>query len=370
MFDIKNATEKLIKGCIIPASNGVNMYTPDGQGNYDALWTRDFFYMVDDASEMIPLGDIKNAIQYLIDNVREDGWVPDRVSRYGTPYYTAGGDDFPASPNLDNGPFLCLVAVEYLKMIDEDAALEQFLLWKKTLCAGLDCLPVDGNGMMANFATPPHSPYGFTDTICKTGLLCFETLLLWKAKKAIIPWLELAGEDAGRYKADVASIEENFEKVFLMDNGTLRAGTAHCNQTDVWAMCYALSVDFPLTEKVRDGIIDWLAGNYDSITEAGQLRHIPAGEYWEKTLVPVEKGTYQNGAFWATPVRWFCDALREREPELVTRTLKDVLDYFEKNGIFECVNGDYKKLDTYVASATAVYASCKKDAEIKAVLNL
>ena len=39
---------------------------------------------------------------------------------------------------------------------------------------------------------------------------------------------------------------------------------------------------------------------------------------------------------------------------------KDILEYFENYGVFECVNGEYRNLDTYVASATNVYRICKK----------
>jgi hypothetical protein len=48
------------------------------------------------------------------------------------------------------------------------------------------------------------------------------------------------------------------------------------------------------------------------------------------------------------------------DPDLAAKTVEAALDYFERYGIFECVNGEYQKLDTFVASATNVYAAAKR----------
>ena len=175
------------------------MYTPDGVGNYCALWTRDFTYMVENAGDLIPAGDIEDGIQYLLDGADENGWIPDRVEADGTLRYTAGGPDFPASPNLDNGCFLVICAHEHLKMLDERKAMRLFCKWKDVLCKGIDCLPKDETGLIVNEAQPPHSPYGFTDTVCKTGQLCFESLLLWRAQRALCSWLEKCDLPADQY---------------------------------------------------------------------------------------------------------------------------------------------------------------------------
>lgn len=67
------------------------MYTPDGLGNYRALWTRDFTYMVENAGDLIPKKDIENGIEYLLAGAADDGWIPDRVGPSGKACYTAGG---------------------------------------------------------------------------------------------------------------------------------------------------------------------------------------------------------------------------------------------------------------------------------------
>lgn len=125
MFDIKHETQKLLKGCIMKSDSGINMYTPDGKATYAAFWTRDFAYMIENASDLIPLKDIKLGIQYLIDGADENGWIPDRVEKNGTARYTAGFG-FPALPNLDNGCFLILAVDGYLNLLDEREAKEKF----------------------------------------------------------------------------------------------------------------------------------------------------------------------------------------------------------------------------------------------------
>lgn len=359
MFDIKCETKKLIEGCIIKSHSGVNMYTPDGKATYAALWTRDFAYMIEYASDLLPLNDIRSGIQYLIDSADENGWIPDRVEKNGVARYTAGFD-FPALPNLDNGCFLIMAADGYLKLIDEREAKEVFLEWKEALCRGIDCLPKDENGFIINDTQPPHSTYGFTDTVYKTGLLAYETLLLWKAQKLLCDWLLKVGLSADKYLESINLIEKQFLNSFVMENGMLKAATEICNQTDVWASCFAVSIGFPMPDEAKKRIAEWLIENFDSVVESGQIRHMPYGEFWDRTIIPIEKGTYQNGAFWATATGWFYDAIVDYNRELAQKLVNDVLKYFETYGIFECVNGEYRKLDTYVVSATNIYGLCKK----------
>ena len=120
-----------------------------------------------------------------------------------------------------------------------------------------------------------------------------------------------------------------------------------------------MSIGFPLEKGQKKKIAEYLKDYYNKIIQYGQIRHLPLEEYWEDTFVPVPNGTYQNGAYWATPCKWFFDALKDEFPSLARKTYDDLLRYFEQEGIYECVNGEYKKLDTYVASAANAYAVSK-----------
>lgn len=357
MWNMKEVTRKILDGSVIMAKNGVKMYTPDGLGNYAALWTRDFAYMVEYAGDLLPVDDVKRCLQYLMDGAAKNGWIPDRVDANGNAFYTAGDCHFPALPNLDTGTYLVIAVDCYLQSLPKDAAQEQFALWKDVLCKSIDCLPVDDFGLVLNDTQPAHSPYGFTDCIRKTGSLAFETLLLWRALKILSKWL---GAEGGKYRMWIRSIEENFCKTFWDERGMLLAGTGIGRQIDVWGSCLAISVGFPLENEKKQAIARWLIDHYDGIVQRGQIRHLPEGEFWEETFIEVEPGTYQNGAFWATPTGWFVDAIIDADRGLAERTIQDVLKDFRENGVFECINGDYRKLDTYVVSATNVYGACKK----------
>ena len=358
---IKEITEKMIKGSIIKSESGINLYTPDGEGHYHALWTRDFAYMVEGAKEFIPQEDIKNCIQYLIDYARPDGWIPDRVGKDSSYVaYTAGDENFPASENLDNGPFLAILADMYLSDLSDIEAKKCFEQWEDKLHKGIECLPVNDDGMMYNTSNPPHSPFGFTDCIKKTGALSMETLLLWRAVKVMAKWEKLYGNKGEIYIKKQRKIEEKFMEYFATDSAMLISATEKCRQIDIWATCYMISIGFPVSIEQKEKIAKWLVEHYDEIVYHGQIKHLPKDEYWEETFIPVEKDTYQNGAFWATATGWFVDAIREYNPELAEKTLNDVIEYFKEEGVYECVYGDYRQLDLYVASATNVYAAVNK----------
>ena len=356
MFDIKEKTKELLDGCQVPSDKGISFYTPDGKGNYRALWTRDFYYMIENAMDLMDDRNVEGCIRLLLDTANTDGWIADRVEPDGKAIYTAGDSDFPALPNLDNGCFLCLCADAYLRSVNLSKAKALFLEWKDRLCRAIDCLPQDENGFMINETSPLHSPYGFTDTVRKKGKLCFETLLLWQAQKALCYWMTECDCSHEKYEARLHAIEENFMSVFLHESGMLTAFTEGNKKLDLWASCFAISIGFPMTQTQKEAIASWMIKHYTEVISHGQLRHLPAGEYWESTFVPIEHGTYQNGAFWATPCVWLYDTLCVKDALLAKRTYEEMLAYFDAYGIFECINGEYRKLDTYVASMTPAYA--------------
>ena len=51
---LRHMTEKQLAGCMRKTESGTSILTPDGMGNYDALWARDFAYMAEYAGDLIP----------------------------------------------------------------------------------------------------------------------------------------------------------------------------------------------------------------------------------------------------------------------------------------------------------------------------
>lgn len=361
---IKTVTSKLINGCVAETDGGIRLFKPDGMGRYQAVWTRDFAYMVEYAGELMNKDDIYFNLKYLMDHASPEGWIPDRVQPDGYVSYRIDREECPQGPNLDNGPFLIIAADAYLKMLEETDAKKSFLEWKDTLCRGIDWLPLNSNGLITVAENDLHVGYGFTDTVNKTGELSKETLLLWKAAKMLSKWLRLCGLNADKYDCLIQKIEESFCETFSDESGMLLSATGKCHQIDVWASCYMISINFPASEEQKAKIAQWLISNYDGVVEDGQIRHLPAGEYWESLYIDIEKNTYQNGSFWPVATGWFFDAIKNYDMELATKTVLNVLEYFKTHGVYECVCGEYKKLDTYVVSATNVYYAVKQMAGI------
>ena len=356
-MDLKMLVLSQIDGCVITSENGVKLYTPDGRGNYRALWTRDFYYMLENAAELIPLDDIRSCLEYIYSHAREaDGWIPDRVDAHGVARYTAGNFDEVgiAQANLDNNAFAVLCASEYLKRINRDEAKAFLDRWQKCLMKALYAVPTGDNGLVYNDPSFPHSPYGFTDCICKTGYLAMESLLLWRAFCAAAEWGDTGCLAAAR------KIETGFEAAFFPDGDPLPvAATIDCRQRDIWAACYALYIGFPFSAARRKALRIALSEQYADFTQSGQIRHMPIGQYWDRLLVDVPRGEYQNGAYWATPVMWFTQAILPDDPSLAQHNLNEMLADFEKAGCCECINGAYRKLPDYVASAAAAYGAEK-----------
>ena len=347
-------------GSIVKADNGVNMYTPDGVKNYDALWTRDFTYMLRYAGEYIPVSDAVACIEYLLENVHEgDCWLPDRVYGNGRVNYAAGDMDL-SRANLDNNAFIVIAMDCALSRMSEAEAKALFEKWETTLMTALDALPKDENGLVYNDPLNPHSPYGFTDCICKTGSLMKESLLLWEAWRIMAKWQTAFGHDASVATAGAKSIEAVLIDTFRNSDGMLDAATVDCHQSDIWGSCYAVSIGFPLDESLKKSIADYIAANYCGLVQMGQLRHTAPGTYWQKLLSGVTPGEYQNGAYWATPTGWLIDTLEPYYPDLAMETLQDLISYYAAEGIYECVNGDYRKLIHYAASASNVLPAARR----------
>ena len=140
------------------------------------------------------------------------------------------------------------------------------------------------------------------------------------------------------------------------DQGMFWAADEDCRQTDIWGSALAAHLGC-VADSQSASISAWLVEHYDSIVQCGQVRHLPAGQTWQRFFTEggVEEGTYQNGAFWATPLAWVVPTIARCDRDLAIDTVKAVIGDFRARGIAECVNDDYRKVPEYVVSATNVY---------------
>lgn len=352
---LSNHASILIEACKKPAYDGTILFTPDGVGNYDALWTRDFGYMVEYCGDLMDPDEIRGCIEYVIHRAREDGWMPDRSELGGDAVYAAGAKGAPVGrANLDNTPFLVFSVYHYFKLIPEIEAHNYFNQWKDALDSGMACIPLNEEGLVWNDAADPHSPYGFTDTVCKTGRLFKESVLFWRACKMMQQLHEQFGDsgNAAVYSRNCQNVERHLPALFDASHGVFFAADGFCRQIDVWGMLYILAVDYPLDSQIRNSICSWLLENRKRYLYKGQVCQLPDGQPWEKLLIEVPVGTYQNGAFWGTASGWAIRFFKEHDPEFAVQMMEELLLDFETEGICECINEGYRKLPQFVVSAT------------------
>lgn len=358
---LETLSHGLVRGCTTRTLGGTTLFTPDGVASYNALWLRDFSYMVEYAGENITQAEIEDCVRFAISGKRDDGWMPDRIYADGTAVYAAGEVGKPVGKaNLDNTPFLVFTVSELLARAEEGKAKSLFAEWAPDLTRGLTALPLSENGLVYSDPNAPHSPYGFTDTIAKTGELMMESLLLWRACRKM-EWMGqrfAAGPDP-RWALMAEAIEQHLPRLYDEERGMFLAATLDCAQIDLWGNAYLLYIGFPVG-KAEATILVYLKEHIADYAFAGQIRHLPMGEYWERLLIDVPKETYQNGAYWATATGWFAWCLYQTAPELAAGLLNDVIAYFRREGSFECVNDGYQKLPSFVVSATNVLGGLRR----------
>ncbi len=351
---LREQTHRILQQCRIRGQGGVWLYTPDAKRQYGALWTRDFAYMVRYAGEMIPAEDLRAGVEYLLQGQREDGCVPDRVTAAGEPIYSPGAPHAPLADHaLDNAAFL--VELAYLWVL-RSRDWTWFRRVRPQLDRGLAFVHRSEQGLVYNPPQKPQCPYGFTDTVAKTGHLLFCSVLMYRAYVQMSWMCQRAGLASGPYCREARRIRRGLRRLWDQRHGMFRAADGHCRQIDVWGSALAVSSGLT-TGKQAQQVARFLAANYNRIVQAGQVRHLPQPEHWERFLTPrpIPPGTYQNGAYWATPVPWVVPVLARQAPELAVQMLQEVLTDFRQGGICECVNGRYRKLPGYTASATNVW---------------
>jgi len=359
---LKRTTRRLLAGCRVQAHDGTWLYTPDGQGHYRALWTRDFAYMVENAGDLLPPDEVRACLRFLIRGIRADGAVPDRVQPDGTAVYVGGPEDKPlGEPNLDNPPFLVIAVDEHLRRQPPESARALFRQWAASLDKAMDWVPRSPAGLVWNNPTNPHSPYGFTDTVGKTGELLFESLLDWTASRRMAAWHRRTGNRAAAetHQRRAAQIERHLGLLWDDQAGAFLAASQDCRQVDVWGNAYAIWLNFPLGRK-RDRVLAFLHDRQDDFIWHGQVRHLLRGQYWQRLLTPVQPDRYQNGAYWATASGWVLYALAQKSPDRARGRWHDLVADFCAEGVCECVHEGHRQLAGYVVSATNPLAAARR----------
>ena len=165
----------------------------------------------------------------------------------------------------------------------------------------------------------PHTPYGFTDQVRKTGTELYSSLLYWEASRMLAEMAKAVGDTAVAedFQIRATLVEKNLSSLWDEKTGMYLAASQDCRQTDIWGSAYAVYIGFP-DKKRNERICQYLAENYKNIVFAGQVRHLPAGEHWNRTSQYIGKDQYQNGAYWGTASGWVAYAIAQVDPPLAS----------------------------------------------------
>ena len=352
---MREAAITQLKGCRVQGPDGTWLHTPDGVGNYKAQWTRDTYYMIEYAGDLLDQNDIRAAIDYLLNGQREDGCIPDRVNIEGKAVYSPGPPNKPMADHaLDNGSFMALMVCSYLDQYDDKNYFKDVEI---KLRKGMDQINLSDYGLVYNDPDNPQCVYGFTDIVKKTGNLLFSSLIYYHACVQLKRHCKRTNcGDAEEYGKRAELIKKNIYRLWDDQSGMFMAADRDCRQIDIWGNAYAIEVGITSPEQEKK-ISDYLISNYEQIVQRGQVRHLPAKEtHWQQLFHSCEEGTYQNGAFRATPLAWIVPVYGKYSPEIAQQMLQEVINDFQANGINECINGEYLKVPDFVVSATNVYA--------------
>jgi hypothetical protein len=340
---ITEEAKKLVNKSMVKAFDGTTLFRPDGGGHYNAFWTRDFCYMLEGLPGYIPHEDIVQAYFFIINRQRDDGAIPDRVELDGNPVYQVLG----LKPPTDNPQFAVKIAWEIWHSYND---IKPFIRTTHMLEKALNSLPMRTDLIWID-SNDPHSSYGFTDTIAKTGEELFSSILLYEAHIKMAELYRAVNrlEEAEVHKSKANKIRESLERLWSGE-GYFFAASQDCKQPDVWGSAYSIWVGAVDNSRALN-ISHWLCDNFDQIVKWGQVRHLPKPQNWGKTLTYVKPGEYQNGAYWGTASGWVAYAISLTNRQLAEQMIIDLAQSCKSEGTaWECVNVNYRKCPDYVAT--------------------
>ena len=358
---LNSASRRMIHDCRRDMTDPkIDAFPPQVGCYYEAFWLRDYAYMLEGCADAFTDKQLLDACRLFLDKAAADGSGVDCVKFDGTAIYKPGYGTMGENPVADGGPFT--VNVAYLTWKQTGAAE---LLAKETLAkleqtlAAVPRNPKTGLVRIDPAKAWDRCPYGFTDTVRKKGDVLFCSLLDVQANRRLAEMFDVAGlkDKAEAYRSRAAKTSDAINRVFWdEERGLYRAATDQCREHDVWGSAFAVFLGVAPEERALR-IAKVFRDEYDGIVSRGQLRHLPAGVYWE---VAREKDAYQNGAYWATPVGWFVFTLDLVDSKLADQTVIDMVRDFQKRGISEWHFGETVAIPQgYLASGTLPLAGIR-----------
>ncbi|MBS0663223.1 MAG: hypothetical protein JSR48_08145 [Verrucomicrobia bacterium] len=351
---------RVIRASAVPMHDGTLAFPPQVGIGYDAFWLRDYAYALEGSMASFSHEELAAACRVFVRALRADGAAVDCVRFNGTPIYQPGYGTMGREPVLDGSPFTVSVAWQTFQRTHDRRLLLEVL---DPLVKTMDAMPRNPANGLAHIAFPgERCPYGFTDSIPKSGDELFCSLLLVQAARQLGDLLEARGRigEAQHWRQEAGRVADSVRGVFWdEETGLFRATTGACNVPDIWGSAFAVWLDVATpAQAVR--IATYFKEHHAELVLHGQVRHTPGYLDWNGRRMPVNSGDYQSGGFWATPVGWFVYALDLADPILADQTVVELVRFFQRRGTCEWINREGKcQLPGYTASAALPLAGIR-----------
>ena len=377
-----------------PNQTGGILIRPGGRNSYPAFWIRDYamsiqsgFVTQEEQKHMLLLTAKTQSDEFkftkwgsfipkgaVADHIRIDDGKP--IYFPGTYSYENQGDKkWGMQPPFCDQFFFIQMAFHYVTSFSAFHSLNENINGIRLLDRlelAYQMPPIDSiTGLIEVNNENRGVDFGFRDAIYITGKLCFASLLKYQASLQLALLFQEMGDKkkALMYKNEATKIKKSIIKNFKNKDGMLFASTETSAQADVWATSLAIHFDV-LRGNNRLKAAKYLLQGYISgeLSQNGNIRHILKSDdfnensSWEKSLVP--KDTYQNGAYWGTPVGWVCKAIayvdQVAAQKLASEYIQDLREGdFRKGGDFgapwECFNGNAKQNPVYLTSVAVPF---------------
>jgi hypothetical protein len=382
-----------------PNNTGGVLVRPGGRSSYPSYWIRDYamsletgFVKAAEQKHMLLLAASTQcdqtwitshgsmvALGAIADHIRIDDGLP--IYFPGTYDYNQQGDTiFGLFPPYCDQFYFVHMGQQYIKTTGDlsilDSIINGFKLIDRMELAFK--VPPTRNGKQLVFTNDELRgvDYGFRDVISFTGDLLMPSLLKYKAALELAEVFEKKGESGkvSFYKSIAAEIKKEIPLAFADGRGMLLASTGKSKQADVWST--VLAVYYGILEGnemvktcsfIRDA---YLKGD---LAKNGNIRHVLMSDdfsessAWEKSLV--SKNSYQNGAYWGTPLGWVCDAIARVDIDVAKKLAMEYIDDLRKEDFrkgsgfgapWECYNADKPQNSVYLTTVASPYIVFKK----------
>jgi hypothetical protein len=351
---------QLIRGSRATMNDGTSAFLPQAGSGYNCFWLRDYAYMLEGSPEAFSKTELRKSCRTFIKGLRSDGAAVDCIAFDGTPIYKPGGGTMGENPVADGSQFTVDVAWRTHKQIQDVSFLNEII---DPLVKTMNAVPRDPTNGLVYIdprKTYDRCPYGFTDTVRKTGDELFCSLLDVRAGNQLADLLDAVGRtsDAAAWRAKAKTESETIRNTFWdSSTGLFNAATVQCKQPDIWGSAFAVQLGIATTAQSK-AIAQYFKDHYSEIVLNGQIRHLPGGMYWQSC--GAAQKTYQNGGFWGVATGWFVGTLNLVDSNLAKQTVIDMVKNYQSNGVLEWINtGTSGGVANYVSSASLPLATLR-----------